>query len=157
MASRRSSIVGKKEEDYKQKLANRIHNKTKISTKTDHEETGVSNTKTNKLIQDIPELYEQYTSNRLIPSLHHIYEVAKEYFSEFKENFIKLKIMLDNAEGEEPKLKKKIEDLLYLFKVPILFKENPTLLAKSLSKAKEGEKSKERKGNECEPEMKSPA
>ena len=46
--------------------------------------------------------------------------------------------MLDNAEGEEPRLKKKIEDLLYLFKVPILFKDNPTLLAKSLTKAKEG-------------------
>lgn len=91
--------------------------------KVDHESTGLSTTKNSKCIQDtITELYEKYTNKKCIPSLENVYEVAKEYFYEFKENYVKFKIIADNARGEESRIKRKVEDLLYLFKVPILFR-----------------------------------
>lgn len=106
--------------------------------KTNNESTSLGNSKvTLKTCEDsISELYEKYNFKGIKPSLESIYEMTKNYFTEIKDNYNKLKELYDNHQpGPEP-LKKKVLDLLALFQVPLFYKEKPEVLTKSMSKEK---------------------
>ncbi len=56
---------------------------------------------------------------------------VKGYFEDFQDNFLKLKVMVDNfkftnkSEPEEIDNFRQLSDILTLFKVPIVYKKNP--------------------------------
>ena len=103
------------------------------------------------LEDSISDLYEKYSTKSIKPAIESLYEVGKAYFGEFKENYLKLKTMFNTIKSDnELILNKKIEELLKLFEVPIIFKEKPDLLARSLSK----EVFKKSKPKRIETEMK---
>lgn len=49
----------------------------------------------------ISELFDSYNNKALKPSLESVYQVAKGYFSEFKENYLKLKCMFKSIKHDK--------------------------------------------------------
>ena len=78
----------------------------------------------NSRIEDeINEAYEEFSTKRVVPSMESLFRISKKYFEEFKEIYIKLKVIFDHI-NRKPKTEasSKMEDLLCLFQVPILYK-----------------------------------
>ena len=78
----------------------------------------------------ISEFYESYQKGIKI-NVVKLLNSVKGYFEDFQDNFLKLKVMVDNfkftnkSEPEEIDNYRQLSDILTLFKVPIVYKKNP--------------------------------
>ena len=91
------------EENVKSKILGRLTKKRDGVSEIDTESTAICNSKLtiSKHYEDtIADLYDDYVRKRNLPSLESLYEISKNYFNEYKENYIKLQILFKNTQNK---------------------------------------------------------
>ena len=136
--------------DYKASIMSRINNTSTANSRSKCPsstqcETGILLSKMSIHDQNIGEIYDSYQKGLKIQKKK-LLGVAKTYFDQFQDSYIKLKVMAENLSySARDDDQTQLNDILCLFKVPILFKSNPDLLIKTLSKEKGMKQSQSKK------------
>ncbi len=86
--------------------------------------------------QGLDELYDNYLSSRL-PALEDLAEIVQRFFQEYSHNYAKIKVLLATIDTNRQRPEyQRIQQLIELYKVPLLYQKSPQTLFRELSKEK---------------------
>lgn len=111
-------------------------------------DTGLLSSKEVSLEQSsltISDYHRQYKISQKVPILSDLKEVADKFFKEYCDSYTKLKTLFECLQcSKNIDNYKKLESLIELYKVPILYQKTPQTLLKDLNKSRERLKTKGR-------------
>lgn len=134
--------------DYLDLIRNKFTSRTKNSRITTECETGLFSSKEISLDRSqmsILELYENYKVSNKLPSLADLKEITERFFSEYCENYTKIKALFECLNTNKKSAEyQKLSELIELYRVPLLYQKSPQTLFRELSKSKEKGKKKDK-------------
>lgn len=93
----------------------------------------------------ISDYYDQYRLSQKVPLLTDLQDIAERFFKDYCDHYAKLKTLFDCLQELPTHAPyKRLQDLLNLYKLPLLYQKSPQSLLREVSKSKERGKGKGR-------------